>query len=77
MVLIDSKAMEGADDVAESSMTPTQELCNALTMLLPSMVVGCSYWLSPNPGVAAILCGSLMYLPAAFAYHLSAACGRL
>jgi len=58
-------------------MTPTQELCNALTMLLPSAVVGFSYWLSPHAGVAVILCGGLIHLPSSVAYHASAACGRL
>jgi len=58
-------------------MTPTQELCNALTMLLPSMAVACCYWLSPNYSVVVILCGGLIHLPAAVAYHVSAAYGRL
>lgn len=58
-------------------MTPVQELFNALTMLLPSMAVACSYWLLPHPNVAVILCGGLIHLPTAVVYHLSAACGRL
>ena len=58
-------------------MTPTQEGCNALSMLLPCMFIGHSYWASPDPHVAVILCGGLIHLPAVIAYHMRAALGRL
>ena len=56
-------------------MTPTQEVCNALTMLLCTMVFAyetVAHW--PNPWLTGLLCGGVMHLPVSVGYHLRTAC---
>ena len=56
-------------------MTPTQEVCNAATMLLPTLVFAREAALRwPNPWLVCLLGGSVMHAPASVAYHLRAAC---
>ena len=55
-------------------MTPTQEVCNAATMLLPTLVFAGEAALRwPNPWLVCLLGGSVMHAPASVAYHLRAA----
>lgn len=53
-------------------MTPTQEVCNAATMLLPSLalVLSCH---PKRTHADWILLGTCMHLPSSFAYHLQCA----
>ena len=54
--------------------TPTQEVCNAVTMLLPALVFAREAALRwPNPWLVCLLGGSVMHAPALVAYHLRAA----
>lgn len=58
------------------AMTPTQELLNAVTMVLPTAVLAAHVWHVPHRMVVILLVGSSMHLPASFTYHLSAAFRR-
>ena len=55
-------------------MTPVQEMCNAVTMFLPTMVFcyhTIHHW--PHPWLVSLLLGSLIHLPASVSYHLLSA----
>ena len=57
-----------------NEMTPIQEVFNAASMLLPSLVFGhkaISLW--PDPWLTCLLVGGLMHLPASVSYHLLSA----
>lgn len=58
------------------AMTPTQELLNAVTMILPTAVLAINVWQNPNRMVVILLVGSSMHLPVSFTYHLGAAFRR-
>ena len=59
-------------------MTPTQEVCNALSMLLATFVFAqqtVQHW--PNGPLTILLLGSVMHLPTSVAYHMLSSCRRL
>lgn len=59
-------------------MTPTQEVCNAATMLLPAAILfSCCSKIHPARTRADVLfLGTCMHLPCSLAYHLRCACTR-
>jgi len=57
-------------------MTPVQEIANALTMLLPTILLAHQSAHHGNHWVYLLLLGSCMHLPVSCTYHLSAAFGR-
>ena len=57
-------------------MTPAQEIANALSMFLPTLVLAYHSANSGNSWVFLLLLGACMHLPVSFTYHLSVAWGR-
>jgi hypothetical protein len=58
------------------AMNATQEVANAISMIVPSAVLALDAWKAPNVLVVMLLIGSVMHLPISFTYHLSSAYGR-
>ena len=58
------------------AMTPSQEIGNAVSMILPTAVLAFNAWTSPHKLVIILCLGSSMHLPVSFTYHLSAAFNR-
>ena len=61
---------------ANYSMTPLQEVSNALTLIYPSGVIIYKYCITPNKFIGYILVGNLLHLPFAFMYHLDMAVNK-
>jgi hypothetical protein len=58
-------------------MLPAQEIANAVSLLAPALVtLRAALVHSRHALVSALLCGTLMHLPVAFAYHVLAALKR-
>ena len=57
--------------LGKQKMTPQQEVANALTMLLPSLVAASAAWTHwPHPWLTGLLIAATMHLPVSVAYHL-------
>jgi hypothetical protein len=58
------------------AMTPSQEIGNAVSMILPTAVLAFNAWTAPHKLVIILCLGSSMHLPVSFTYHLGAAFNR-